>query len=429
VQTNLLNVPLHFSDLFSPTLLGLSLAVLAAIVVITSLVPVYIIHRFDIQSLFGKGNMRLGKQRVKQALTTLQLAASVVLLVSLFTIYKQLGYARNYHLGFDKEHLIKIDLGFSGDRHVFKQTVDRYAFVESSALSDGAPGRVNMRGDNKIINDAGEEFNLMFQVIIMDENFMETMGIRLVDGRELLASDIGVSCYINEEGLKQTGWQTCEGKKYDNWGGYDIIGIVNNFSMLSVHQKQEPIALLTVKENQRLSTLSVRLKPGNLPEQLAELEKVWKQDYPNAPFSYTFYDDVFDAFYRKETQQAKGIAAFSVIALLITCMGLIGQVFQACLVRRKEIGIRKIHGARIMDIMAIFNLTFVKWFIVAFIVAVPVSYYFMNKWLQTFAYKTALNWWVFALAGAATLAITLIVVSWQGWSVARANPVEAIKSE
>jgi len=255
------------------------------------------------------------------------------------------------------------------------------------------------------------------------------MGIRLVDGREFFASDIGVSCYINEEGLKQTGWENYEGKRFNNVGGYDIIGIVNNFSMLSVHSKQAPIALLTVKENQQFNTLSVRLKPGNLPEQMGELEKTWKQHYPNSPFSYAFYDDVFDAFYRKETQQAKGIAAFSVIALLITCMGLIGQVFQACLARRKEIGIRKIHGARIMDIMALFNLAFVKWFIAAFIVAVPVSYYFMNKWLQTFAYKTPLSWWVFALAGAATLAITLVVVSWQCWNAAKANPVDAIKSE
>jgi putative ABC transport system permease protein len=187
---------------------------------------------------------------------------------------------------------------------------------------------------------------------------------------------------------------------------------------------------LTLKENQQpFFLLSVRLKPGKLPEQLGELEKAWKQLYPNAPFTYSFYDDVFDAFYRKETQQAKGIAAFSMIALLITCMGLIGQVYQACLVRRKEIGIRKIFGAGLMNILAMFNITFVKCFIVAFVVAMPVSYYFMDKWLQTFAYKTPLSWWVFALAEAATLAITLIVVSWQCWSIAKANPVEAIKSE
>jgi putative ABC transport system permease protein len=216
-----------------------------------------------------------------------------------------------------------------------------------------------------------------------------------------------------------------------NERGFDIIGIVNNFSMLSVHKKQEPIVLLTLNEEnqQQINTLSIRLKPGNLHEQMAELEKVWRRDYPNAPFTYSFYDDVFVAFYRKEAQQAKGIAAFSMIALLINCMGLIGQVYQACLVRRKEIGIRRIFGAGLLDILAMFNITFVKCFIVAFIVAVPVSYYFMDKWLQTFAYKTPLIWWVFAIAGAVTLAITLIVVSWQCWNVVKANPVEAIKTE
>jgi putative ABC transport system permease protein len=288
-----------------------------------------------------------------------------------------------------------------------------------------------MSGGFNLKSDTGEELNLSAQIVGIDENFMETMGIRLIDGRELLTSDIGVSCYINEEALKQTGWQSYEGKRYENLGGYDIIGIVNNFSMLSVHNKQEPIALLTINEsqNQRFSALSVRLIPGKLPEQLGELEKAWNQAYPNAPFTYSFYDDIFDAFYRKEAQQAKGIAAFSVIALLITCMGLIGQVYQACLVRRKEIGILKIFGAGLMDILAMFNITFVKCFVVAFIVAVPVSYYFMDKWLQTFAYKTPLSWWVFALAGVATLAVTLTVVSWQCWNVAKANPVEAIKSE
>jgi putative ABC transport system permease protein len=432
VQTELLNVPMHFNDLFSPTLLGLSLVVLGTIVVITSLAPMYIISRFDIQSLFGKGKMRLGKQRVKQIFTSLQLAATVVLLVSLFTIYKQLDYARNYHLGFDKEHLIRIDLGFSENRQAFKQAVNQFAFVERSALSSGAPGRVNTTADFNVIDDSGEELKLISQVIGIDENFMETMGIRLVEGREFLTSDMGVSCYINEEALKQAGWQSYEGKRYHNLGGYDIIGIANDFSMLSVHKKQEPIVLLTVKEGNMFlnhNTLSVRLRPGNLPEQLAELERVWRRDYPNAPFSYTFYDDVFDAFYRKEAQQAKGIASFSVIALLITCRGLIGQVFQACLIRRKEIGIRKIFGAGIMDILALFNMTFVKLFIVAFIIAAPVAYYFMNQWLQTFAYQTPLNWWIFAMAGAATLSITLIVVSLQCWSVARANPAEAIKAE
>ncbi|MDR2233395.1 MAG: ABC transporter permease [Tannerella sp.] len=427
VEASLLNVPLHFGDLFSPLLFGFSLVLIAAIVVISSLAPVYIISRFDIQSLFGKGSMRLGKQRVKQALTTLQLAATVVLLVSLFTIYKQLGYARSYNTGFEKEHLVRIDLGNSGENLAYKQMIDKFAFVENSALSLGSPGRVNMTAGFYATNDAGEEFNLMAQIIGIDENFLKTMDIRLADGRELLASDMGLSCYMNEEALKQAGWQSYEGKRYENMGGYDIIGIVNDFSMLSIHNRQEPVALIALNgKTMKFNTLSIRLKPGNLTEQMSELEKLWNQNYPNTPFSYAFYDDVFDAFYRKEAQQAKGIAAFSVIALLITCMGLIGQVFQACLVRRKEIGIRKVFGAGVMDIIALFNMTFVRWFVVAFILAVPLSYYFMNKWLQTFAYRTQLSWWVFVSAGAVTLAITLIVVIWQSWRTATDNPAKSV---
>ena len=428
VETQLLNVPLRFSDLFSPTLAGISLAVLAVIVLIASLAPIYIISRFDIQSLFGKGAMRLGKQRVRQIFTTIQLAASIALLVSLFTIYKQLGYAQSYDLGFNKEHLLRISLGRGDEGAVYKRHVEQFHFVESSALSGGTPGLINMGLGINEKDDDGEMLKIQLQTITMDENFMQTMGIELIDGREMLVSDKGVSCYINEETFKQAGWKSYEGKKVNNYTreGVDIIGIVR-VSTMSIHKQQEPATLMFT--DQGYNTLSVRLRLGNLREQLAELEKTWKEIFPATPFQYAFYDDVFDAFYRKETQQAKGIAAFSIIALLITCMGLIGKVFQTCQVRRKEIGIRKIHGASIWDIMALFNMTFVKEVIVAFIIAAPVSYYFMNQWLLNFAYKTSLNWWVFALAGAATLVVTLIVVNWQCWSAARANPVDAIKSE
>jgi putative ABC transport system permease protein len=378
--------------------------------------------------LFGKGAIHLGKQRIKQVFTTIQLVASIALLVSLFTIYKQLSYAQGYDLGFNKAHLLQVDLA-KDNGVLLKQQIDQYPFVESSTLSSGTPGGIGTTAPLNEKDDNGENLDLRIQAIKMDENFMQTMEIELIDGREMLASDKGVSCYINEELFKRTGWQSYKGKKVNNFSqnGYEIIGVVRNFSTMSIHKTQEPAALMLTEGD--AGTLSIRLRPGNLPEQMAVLEKLYKENYPAYPFQYAFYDDIFDAFYRKEAQQAKGIAVFSMIALLITCMGLIGQVFQTCLVRRKEICLRKIHGASIWDIMALFNTTFVKEVIVAFVIAAPVSYYFMNTWLQNFAYKTPLSWWVFAMAGAVTLIITLTVVSWQCWSTAGANPAEAIKNE
>jgi putative ABC transport system permease protein len=430
VQTQLLNVPLHFSELFSPLMLGAIFVILITIVAVSSLVPIYIISRFDFQILFGRGRTRMSKQRVKQFFTTIQMAVSIVLLVALITIYKQLGYARSYDLGFDKEHLLQIDFGpSSGSSRLFQEKVNRYAFVENSALSSGAPGNVNLMMGINEKDDAGENLNLIFQAILMDENFMATMGIELAEGREMLASDRGTSCYITKEAFKQTGWKTYEGKRFNNFDGYDIVGIANNFSMLSIHEKQEPIVLMMAKDDKRFGTLSVRLKPGKLAEQMAELENLWKETFPDQPFQYAFYDDVFDAFYRKEAQQAKGIVAFSVIALLITCMGLIGQVFQSCLTRRKEIGIRKIHGATVTDIIGLFGISYVKWFVASFIVAVPVSFYFMNQWLQNFAYRTPLSWWVYLVAFVAVGIITVCTVTFQTWRVANGNPVDAIKME
>jgi putative ABC transport system permease protein len=354
-----------------------------------------------------------------------------VLLVALFIIYKQLGFARSYDLGFDKTHLLQFYLSSASPdgRRAFKEQVDLCAFVENSSLSSGAPGNVNLMLGLNEKDDVGEDLNMMIQCILMDDNFMKTMGIELTDGREMNASDAGVSCYINEEGLKQAGWRSYEGKRLNNMSGFNIVGVVHNFSMLSVHEKQEPVALIYANRYDLYGSLSVRLKPGNLVDQMAGLEKIWKGTFPDTPIRFTFYDDIFDAFYRKEMQQAKGIVVFSIIALIITCMGLLGQVFQSCLTRRKEIGIRKINGATITDVISLFSITYIKWFVAAFVVAVPVSFYVMNKWLQAFAYKTTLSWWVFVLAGASTLALMLVVVGLQCLSTAMDNPVESIKAE
>jgi putative ABC transport system permease protein len=144
---------------------------------------------------------------------------------------------------------------------------------------------------------------------------------------------------------------------------------------------------------------------------------------------FTFYDDVFNAYYKKEERQGKAITVFSLIALVITCLGLMGQILQACAAKIKEIGIRKINGAKISEVMIVLNKDFIKWVIIAFLIACPIAWYAMHKWLQNFAYKTELSWWVFACAGLISLVIALLTVSWQSWRAATKNPVEALRYE
>ena len=166
-----------------------------------------------------------------------------------------------------------------------------------------------------------------------------------------------------------------------------------------------------------------------MSEQMKQLQDIWKEFVPGNPMMYTFYDSIFDAFYKKEERQGKAIAVFSIITFIITCLGFIGQILQTISERIKEIGIRKVNGAKIWEVMVMLNKDFVKWVAIAFVVATPIAWYAMNKWLENFAYKTELSWWIFALAGLLALGIALMTVSWQSWRAARKNPVEALRYE
>ena len=169
--------------------------------------------------------------------------------------------------------------------------------------------------------------------------------------------------------------------------------------------------------------------PGNVGMQIESLKKGWEMIVPDVPFSFGFYDDYFNSLYRKEERQSKSFTFFSIVAFIITCLGLLGQILQNAERRVKEIGIRKINGANTSEIMSMLNRSFIKFVAIAFVIATPIAYYAMTKWLQNFAYKTTLSWWIFALAGSLALLIALLTVSWQSWRAATRNPVEALRYE
>jgi putative ABC transport system permease protein len=175
--------------------------------------------------------------------------------------------------------------------------------------------------------------------------------------------------------------------------------------------------------------LSVRFTPGNTGYMIEQVNNAWKSISPHEPFSFIFYDDLFQSMYIKEAKLASSITFFSLIAIVLTCMGLLGQIFMTCLKRVKEIGVRRINGATISEILVMLNRDFIIIAAVAFVTATPVAAVIMHKWLENFTYKTSLNWWIFALAGLTALLITLVTVSWQSWKASTRNPVEALRYE
>jgi putative ABC transport system permease protein len=421
----MLGTDLDIAWLFTPQLLTAFLGIIIAVIIVSSLGPATILSRFSVISLFGKGNRVIVKQSGKRILSIFQLTASIILLICLIAIQRQLNYVRTTDMGFDREQLLRLDLpGNFNAYDVLSEKIENAPYVTGSSYSHGAPGliRVGM-GDNR-----GEDDHFMMHCIYVDESFLETFGITLVKGREFLPSDTGIACYFNDAAFKRYGWEDLDNKKFNNFreGGLAVVGVVDNFHVASLHNLIEPVALIFADQ---YTSLNIRLMPGNVSQQMQGIREIWSEVAPDAPISYNFYDVYFDSLYRKEDRQGKAIAFFSLIALVITSLGLLGQIYQDTLARIKEIGIRKVNGAKIWEVMVLLNKDFIKWVGIACILAIPAGWYAMSRWLQNFAYSIELSWWIFALAGLIALAIALLTVSWQSWQAARRNPVEALRYE
>ncbi len=417
---------IHLADVNLYQLLPFVTALVAGIILLNSLAPIYILSKFNISDFLSGGRKRTGKQWGKQAMLTFQLTVSIALIAVVLLIFKQLQFVKYHDLGFNKEHLIRIELPFKfQNQKALKNEVAKLPFVTGSALSNGYPGHINMSMGSGV---EGDEFSV--KCIFVSEDFLQTFGINLTDGRGFMSGDKDHACLMNEAAMRRYGWDNVVGKKYKNGreGGYDVVGVINNFNVQSLHSEMTPVALL-YEPDREFNTLSLRLMPGDISNQIAGLRKVWKNLLPDEPMEFAFYDTQFQAMYEKEDKLAKSITFFSIIAFVLTCMGILGQIFMISLNRTKEIGVRKVNGARISEIMAMLNKDFVKWVAIAFVIATPIAYYAMNKWLENFAYKTTLSWWIFVLAGLFALGIALLTVSWQSWRAATRNPVEALRYE
>lgn len=418
-------IHINWSDLLAVAPVFLTVVIL--VIVINSLAPIYILSRFNIvESLSGfKGNIN-NRQIWKRILLTFQLTVSVGLIALVMIIFRQLQFVKHSDPGFERELLLRINIPYRFQQtEALRKELDNLAFVKSTTLSSGCPGMINHRMDNDF-----EGKSITFNCIYVGDNYLNTMGIELLQGRDFLDGDLNRSCLINEEACKQYGWENLEGKRYNNGqeGGFEIIGKIKDFKFESYHSAVEPLALLFTGAKSG-NVLSVRLSPGNTGQQVDQISKVWKSVSPFEPFSYIFYDDFFQSFYAKEEKLAGSITFFTLIAIVLTCMGIFGQIFMICLARVKEIGIRKINGATISEVLIMLNRDFIFWFIISFFIASPAAWYIGNRWLTNFAYRISLDLWIFLFAGLMALLIILVTVSWQSFRAATRNPVEAMRYE
>jgi putative ABC transport system permease protein len=233
---------------------------------------------------------------------------------------------------------------------------------------------------------------------------------------------------INEAAYKYFDFENLDHKRFNNFGGFDIIGVVNDFHYSSLHKAIGPVCIMFTSKS-RPTAISIRFAANGVGLGMTYINDEWQKILAGYPLKYQFYDEWFDSMYRSEEYFARTISLFAILAIVISCIGILGLAIFSSERRTKEIGIRKINGARISEVLLMLNKEFIILVTIAYIIAIPIAWYSMHKWLENFAYRTELSWWIFALSGLIAFIIALLTVSWQSWSAASRNPVEALRYE
>ncbi len=368
------------------------------------------------------------KGKVGKALTVIQYTISIILIIGILFIEKQIDFVKNYDLGFEKDNIVVIEttLDIRKQEQAFVDELLNNPKISNYAFSQFVPGGVGMGWgrdvDGKTVN---------FKCWPIDERYLDFMGFDIVEGRTF-SSNINADedkFIFNETAIKTFGWQdNALGKLIPGFGFEgELIGVVKDIKFASLYQNIQPMAFWLTKT--RHNRLSLKISGTDVSSTLKHIEETYNKFEKQFPFDYQFLDKSLDQKYKSTEKQAKMIFIFCLISLFVSIIGALGMVLFMCEYRIKEIGIRKVNGARIFEVMAMLNKSFIKWVIIAFIIASPLAFFIMNKWLENFAYKTTLSWWVFALAGCLAFGIALLTVSWQTYRAARRNPVEALRYE
>ena len=378
------------------------------------------------------------KNSFRQIIVTSQFAIAIVLISVSVLVSDQLDYLMQKNPGYDQEHVLVLDAPVWGLRKNFdnfKAKLLDNAYIASVTTSSTVPGDGDFNSPLYLKNE-GETAHHMVILYSCNYDFIETMGLQLLEGRDFSKSyDDKQSVILSESAAKSLGLTDAVGSvifeseiraNTEQLKPLNVIGIVKDIHFESYYKAIRPFAIVF---NSFHNYVSIRVKPDNIAQSIAFVEKQWKDSYPDAPLHYSFLDKKFEAQYLSEERLKRFMMLFTTLAIFISSIGLFAMALHVARQRTKEISIRKVNGATISEVLILLNRDFVKWVAIAFVIATPIAYYAMHKWLQTFAYKTNLSWWIFALAGLLALGIALLTVSLQSWKAATKNPVEALQYE
>lgn len=431
---------------------GTTLLMLLGMVVVVGLVagsyPALVLSGFrPVEVLKGKVSLKGDVSFFRRALVVVQFSLSVMLIAGTFVLNQQLGYLQNKSLGYRKEQTVIIPVGMGGTEG--RALVERFRNVvvgqkdvlgvASSAFpfASGGWGELGFTDNQKVYRES------LFNVV--DPYFLPIYGIKLVAGRNFdpknSADNFGGilvnQAFVKKFGLKDPINERLPGK----FPNHRIIGVTEDFHYASLHQNVEPLILMMrpdsiyegienlMYQSSPALDLSVRLSAGDVPQKVALLEQTWKRVAPNEPFRFTFLDADLQRQYEAEQRLGRIVTIASVLSILIACLGLFGLATLAVARRTKEIGVRKVLGASVLSIVNLLAQDFLKLVLVAILIASPLAWWAMRQWLQSFAYKIDIHWWVFALAGLLAVGVAFLTVSFQSIKAALINPVKSLKME